>query len=622
VAFTIEYPAGAGGVPQVLPLGAPHDATPGPVVVEPEFPANVNPLEITTDQFEFVVGATEKAKLLSLGFILPGANPSTYRIRRPLHIVYPAESLASVAVAGRGLLPIVVLVHGNHAWRRGDVIVDNHKGYRYLQEELAIRGFVSVSVDTNVANAFRALNTMRADLVVSALDTLSTLNGDASSVFHNRLDLSRVGLFGHSRGGDAVVAAARTIATRAPRSVKFVCSLAPTDVTGQVSADQRLVLEPQHCSFYAVLYGTQDGDVSGAGGARNAFGTGFRHYDRARTAKSMVFLEGCTHNRFNTVWMTDTGDEDLPPEVTPELEVVHQDLAKEYVGSLASWHLVGDTTGKDLFDGRQLNARGVPASVQWSFGNPVEKVDDMEGTRPRTLVRAAISEFADVRVGARTLELETNHQTRVLAIEPALPAPAAAMVLTLSGSQRNLQPFRWLTLRATAVFDLSSEAAIGAGSLADFTVAVRDGAGTLFPLLPVPTPGSGHRPSFHEDLTDLPDIVTVDPAGPGTRLEMGVASHNLVVGDRVLIEPALGAVKTRHTVTAAGATDFRVAESIAVPPVGIHLLAWEIENVSVHRLETFSYLLPELGDARSIEITPAASFPQHIVIDSLELIEP
>ncbi len=147
---------------------------------------------------------------------------------------------------------------------------------QYLQDALAELGIVSVSVDANAANLFNTtLIEMRALLVISALDTLRALHKSAASILHDRLDFSRIGLVGHSRGGDAVVRAAKRIATSHPEyTVHFVCSLAPTDFSGQAKQDQRMVLERSDCAFYAVLYGTQDNDVSGPGGANAMTGTG------------------------------------------------------------------------------------------------------------------------------------------------------------------------------------------------------------------------------------------------------------------------------------------------------------------------------------------------------------
>src|SRR6185436_2177553 len=107
---------------------------------------------------------------------------------------------------------------------------------------------------------------------------------------------------------------------------------------------------------------------------------------------AMIFLDGCNHNRFNTVWMDpaaaggdDTGM--LPADIDATTgrvltQAKHQALAKEYIGGLFRWSLLGTTTLESLFDGTRANTVGVGASVQWSFGrtrSSVRVLDDMEG---------------------------------------------------------------------------------------------------------------------------------------------------------------------------------------------------------------------------------------------------
>ncbi|MCG8575262.1 MAG: hypothetical protein MI810_10290 [Flavobacteriales bacterium] len=116
----------------------------------------------------------------------------------------------------------------------------------------------------------------------------------------------KIGLMGHSRGGEAVVRAVKDIgASVAPanlNNIVAVASLAPTDRYDVETLEQAVP--------FFVLYGSMDGDVSGAsavgGEMRN---TGFSLYDRAYNGmaagtatedKSMTFVYGATHNGFIT----------------------------------------------------------------------------------------------------------------------------------------------------------------------------------------------------------------------------------------------------------------------------------------------------------------------------------
>jgi hypothetical protein len=155
--------------------------------------------------------------------------------------------------------PLVVMLHGNHGtcgtpatdldrqwfgmppgssfhvdmgWQYtldgtcadGESVVRSHLGYAYLAERLAGNGYVVVSINANRGitageglEGDEALIFARARLVLSHLELLSAWNrGDASRMPPNpegkglpqalqgRIDFSKVGFFGHSRGGEGV----------------------------------------------------------------------------------------------------------------------------------------------------------------------------------------------------------------------------------------------------------------------------------------------------------------------------------------------------------------------------------------------------------------------------------
>ncbi len=439
----------------------------------------------------------------------PG-DATKFQLERRLRIVHPAEPASPNAVAGSGRLPVVFIVHGNHASWTAVRNTPNHEGYTYLQEELARHGIVSVSVDTNAANFFGSMIEMRASMVLAAMDKMRALDGTSGSRFNGRLDFDKVGLVGHSRGGDAVVRVAAMNRSR-PAATKFdlqaVCSLAPTDFTGTGPPPGIVhTMQRTDAPFFAVVYGALDGDVSGRGGAESFGGTGFRHYDRAATDKAMVFLDHCNHNRFNTVWTAD-GDESRmdPVDVAPGGRLLapadHQQLANEYIGGLLRWRLLGQNSQLGLFDGSRSNTLGAGVSLQWSFGSQIEVIDDMEDpVKPRTIGNAFIDPFADFTIGARDLGDETNHQTAVLGVSPGLPAPPPeAYRVAMAPSQSDWSSYDLLTFRVCADFDMTSQATIAAGPLPDFTVVVTDAAGAsaVVTSAAIATPQAPRRPVFH-----------------------------------------------------------------------------------------------------------------------------
>jgi hypothetical protein len=466
----------------------------------------------TYDPLSTLVGprlaAAEAAGLLTRDPVVA----TKFTLQRRLRIVHPAGLLTPRKVAGSGRLPVVAIVHGQHrAAGPTGTPHPNLDGYAGLQAELARHGIISVSVDTNAGNIFNSLIEMRAEMVLGALDALRAMDANPASRLHQRLDFDRVALVGHSRGGDAVVRAARMNASR-PAAMKYgmraVCSLAPTDFAFGLPPGPT-ELTSTDTAFYAVVYGALDGDVAGQGGARAFGGTGFRHYDRARCEKAMAFLDGCGHNRFNSVWAADGDESGIPPaDRGPGGRLLsaadHAQLLDEYVGGLCRWRLLGDTGPRALYDGTGTNSLKAGASLQWSFGAQVVPLDDMENpTKARTLTAAFIDPFPDVLVDAskptETLAPDTNHVTTVLVLEPP-QVSGEAYVITMPPGHSDWTQFSAFTVGVSGHFDLTDEASIAAGPLPEFSVVLTDTTGatvavasTTFATAQVP-----RRPVFHQ----------------------------------------------------------------------------------------------------------------------------
>lgn len=250
-------------------------------------------------------------------------------------VYYPAEDDgASTAFNQRlakvGRVPIVFLAHGNHYtlrkrgadpstdllgafWERcpgGPGVtnladwdeIPNHKGYDYFQAALARMGVISVSIDCNATNCigYGAANIEdRADLIIDTITHFQTLDADPASRFHEQIDFARVGLMGHSRGGDAVVLVPEVIGL-AGVTIRAVLSLAPTNM-GASSG------KPTGLAFMTLLP-AGDGDVTGNNGAQ--------FYDQAVPGplKSQLYVHYTNHNFFNRQW---PGDDSLTDPLNP-----------------------------------------------------------------------------------------------------------------------------------------------------------------------------------------------------------------------------------------------------------------------------------------------------------------
>jgi hypothetical protein len=228
--------------------------------------------------------------------------------------------------ASGGPFPLVVVLHGNHGICRdgdgdycpqvvdvgaidnecslsGSTTVPNAEGYDYLLETLAAQGYVAVSIDGNAFNCRTDFVPQRAQLILAHLRQWAAFASPSGAeplgaTFAGKVDLGRVGLVGHSRGGAAVslVPAALARAPIAGVSVGSVFALAPSGHGAPQPAE----------APFATLVPTCDGDVWQLEGI--GIWDRVRHDARA-VARSQLVLVGANHNFFNTEWLTDDNDE-------------------------------------------------------------------------------------------------------------------------------------------------------------------------------------------------------------------------------------------------------------------------------------------------------------------------
>jgi dienelactone hydrolase len=204
---------------------------------------------------------------------------------------------------GDGPFPLVLIVHGNHNMKNF-----SDPGYGYLGELLASRGIILASVDMNFVNgAIRGENDARGWLLLKHLEAWRSFNDSAGSPLHGRVDLERISLIGHSRGGEAVGhAAAFNRLSHYPDDarmrfdfgfgIRSIVAIAPVD--GQYRPADRFV--PVEDVSYLTFHGSHDGDVTSF--------MGLRQFQRVRFTegstgfKSAVYVYRANHGQWNTVW--------------------------------------------------------------------------------------------------------------------------------------------------------------------------------------------------------------------------------------------------------------------------------------------------------------------------------
>lgn len=217
---------------------------------------------------------------------------------------------------GEGPFPLVLVVHGNHGMEDY-----SDPGYDYLGELLASRGIILASVDENFINGtfsarvdfmanrpgLREENDARGWLLLEHLSQFRDWNGSAGNFFSDKVDMDKLALIGHSRGGEAVgIAAAFNSLSRYPDdatlefdfnfNLKGVIAIAP--VYGQYEPRERPT--PIVDVNYLTVHGNMDGDVQSFEGLGQYSRVGFSG-DQYRFRTSL-YIVGANHGQFNTTW--------------------------------------------------------------------------------------------------------------------------------------------------------------------------------------------------------------------------------------------------------------------------------------------------------------------------------
>lgn len=243
-------------------------------------------------------------------------------------VYYPAvddgvDQPFNEALAKVGRVPVVVMAHGNH-----DPADPSHLGYDYFQHSLAKAGMVAISVDCNALNGWASgVGNIedRADLIIDTIKYFQHLDTTPGNTFSDRLDFDRLGLMGHSRGGDAVVTVP-TFAGGLGVTIRAVLALAPTNFRYWAGMS---TIAPAKYAFSTILPAA-DGDVVDNNGAQ------FYDVSTPDPFTSQVYVHATNHNFFNRQWAFDDG-------VTPVLSRgAHERILDVYGSALFRATLLGD----------------------------------------------------------------------------------------------------------------------------------------------------------------------------------------------------------------------------------------------------------------------------------------
>lgn len=287
-----------------------------------------------TPHAEYVTGRIDISAFAQLGASVPWPFQPT---------AVPVNGHVSIP-RGRGPFPLALFVHGNH-----NPLENSTPGYLYLTELLASHGVIAATIDANFLNGFNfGENDGRAIVHLEHVKQFRIWNGTRHHPLHHKIDLSRILLVGHSRGGEGVGHASlfNTLdeiqpdifspivkldgsAGLGPYGFKLaaVAAIAPTDRQYEPIPGPTVVRDR-----YYLMHGSRDGDVS-------TF-EGYNTYNRAHAVdlanptlsdgklKALLWVIGANHNQFNSVWASET------PAATTMPRADQERVAKVFLGAL------------------------------------------------------------------------------------------------------------------------------------------------------------------------------------------------------------------------------------------------------------------------------------------------
>nr|WP_238355016.1 Calx-beta domain-containing protein [Kribbella sandramycini] len=303
-----------------------------------------------------------------------------------------AEVLGKVytPVGATGKRPLVVFLHGRHQVCYGGRLVlgirpwpcaadekpiPSYRGYDGPAKALASHGYQVVSISANAVNAndaatYDAGAQARAELILHHLDLWkrwsTTGGGPFGRAYVGKIDLTNIGLMGHSRGGEGVARAAALNADRGGAyGVRAVLPLAPTDFARATVPGVAMSVILPYC----------DGDVSDLQGQKFFDDTRYSVTGDAAPLSTVTVL-GTNHNFFNTEWTPgqseapssddwfDTGSGPCSPKSASRLTAVEQQaVGTAYIAGFFRLQLGRETALLPLLDGTNSHPKSAGKAV-------------------------------------------------------------------------------------------------------------------------------------------------------------------------------------------------------------------------------------------------------------------
>lgn len=390
---------------------------------------------------------------------------------------------------GRGPFPLVVFAHGNH-----QPVENSSPGYLYLCRLLASHGIIAATIDVNFLNGGNfGENDGRAIVHLEHLKQFRTWNNTAGHPLQGQVDLNRIMVVGHSRGGEAVGHASffNRLSSIQPDStspvvpldgsgpaplgpyrfnLNAVAAIAPTDGQYQPLTGLTVVPDP-----YYVIHGARDGDVTSF--------PGYHTYNRAHAVdlanptvssgqwKAMLWVYNANHNQFNSIWASEAA---AMPRASQE------QIAKVHFGALAQAVLLRRPEYFAVLEDHAVATGWVPAGTE--FVSQYQGPDrffvqhHQEGAAPPVVsLPAQGTVFADSVTATRALTALVPGVTTTLTLRLAWSASGGRLLVRVDPATVPAERYKVLSLRVGQ----SVDAANPANRDQDFTLEVSSGSRTL-----------------------------------------------------------------------------------------------------------------------------------------------
>jgi len=401
--------------------------------------------------------------MTSLGFPL---------VRNWFTIRYPTSSTPGSTcpvghpISNAGPFPVVLLLHGRHCTCTSGCMnptcsaadrIASHRGYDYILDHLAKRGFIAISVDAYDIQPSDSINNYKARGILvlehlSRMESWTTIGNDPfGGMFDNNIDMGRVAIGGHSRGGEGVVSAADlNSALGYNHDIKAVISMGPTDQQAGTKWDAKT-------TPFLTLIGAADGDVWNFQG----FGPYDRAYPTSATTqfeKSLLWIHGANHNFWNTVWTpsfgvdpyaSDDGTFMTGPRIT---EAEQRETGLNSVYGFVLQHLLDLEPYRQIFTGKLFLSAMPNNAMHWSYQHPDRKtVDDYENLDVWTnTLSGAVgffgTPFLEGNIGSCSFH-ENNNDSGVL----TWVTSNESYTSVLPSSEKNVSMYTHISFRITQV---------------------------------------------------------------------------------------------------------------------------------------------------------------------------